>query len=183
MTVFLILLLCLAAFAFISIVIWTLRNGISPMPTSPVVKRVLLSNLPDVEKGKVVEIGAGWGGLAFSLAKTLPRCEVVGYENSPVPYYFSLVHHLLHPMKNLKFFHSDFFEVSLEDADLVVCYLFPEAMRKLKGKFERELKEGTWVVSNTFAIPGWKPIDTLDVNDLYNTKVYVYRIIPKHYRL
>ncbi len=57
---------------------------------------------------------------------------------------------------------------------MVVCYLYPGAMRKLKDKFEQELAPGTLVVSNTFSISGWKPINVIDTHDLYNTHIYLY---------
>jgi len=32
------------------------------------------------------------------------------------------------------------------------------------------------VISNTFAIPGWKPISIYELDDMYRTKIYVYRV-------
>ena len=58
---------------------------------------------------------------------------------------------------------------------MIVCYLFPKGMEKLSKKLEKELKPGTLVISHTFALPGWKPFKTLDVDDLYYTKIYFYQ--------
>ena len=60
-----------------------------------------------------------------------------------------------------------------------VCYLYPGAMRQLKEKFIKELKPGTMIISNTFAIPGWIPQQVWEVNDLYKTKIYRYEYDDK----
>lgn len=70
---------------------------------------------------------------------------------------------------------QDFFSVRLDDASMIVCYLYPGAMRKLQSKLASELKPGTWIVSNTFAIPGWTPESVIDIGDIYHTKIYLYR--------
>lgn len=148
-----------------------MRNGISPMPTAPKTKRRLLQALPDEFEGKIVELGSGWATLAAPLANKYPRARVVGYETSPIPYYFSK----LHRAPNLSFERRDFFDVPLSDAGMVICYLYPAAMKRLKDKFANELLPGTVVVSHTFAVPGWVPEKTVQVKDLYNTVIYFYR--------
>ena len=156
-----------------SIVIWTVKNGISPMPTSRKVGRLLLEAIPADLSGGVYDLGSGWGTLALSLAKRLPHCSVVGIESSPIPFWASKG--LAWGQANLFFRREDFFTVPLDGAALVVCYLYPGAMRRLKEKFERELRGGTWVISHTFAIPGWTPWRVAEVSDLYKTRIYIYR--------
>jgi hypothetical protein len=69
---------------------------------------------------------------------------------------------------------KNFFRQNLSDADVVVCYLFPEAMRKLAGKFERELRLGSFVVSFSFQIPEWKPVKVEKRLDGKNP-MYIYQ--------
>lgn len=181
---FLSIVVCLLFLAIlISIAVFSIRNGISPMPSSFKAKNCLVSNLPpDLLSGKIYELGSGWGTLAYPLAASYPQKEVTAFETSPVPYYVSRAGCYFFNAPNLKFVKRDFYTISLDDAALIVCYLYPEAMHKLKVKFEQELKPGTWVVSNTFAIPGWKAAKTYEVPDLYHTKIYFYRIdiLPSH---
>lgn len=168
--IFLELLLLLA---LVLIVFYTWKLGISPMPTSPKVKEELFKLLPNEVNGDIYELGSGWGTLARSLAAHYTDHEILAYELSPVPYLFS---RLVNTRKNLHLKREDFFTVSLKEAGLVVCYLYPGAMLKLKAKFESELKPGALVLSHTFAIPGWKPVKIVEVNDLYRTKIYLYII-------
>jgi Methyltransferase small domain len=175
---FLSILLCLCLLAILlSIVGYSLYHGITPMPTSRKTKNCLLLALPKtIKAGKIYELGAGWGTLAFPLAAHYPQNQVVAFENSPVPYLFSKGRALIDSHSNLAILKRNFFSISLEDAALVVCYLYPLAMTNLKEKFKKELKPGTWIISNTFAIPGWKPENIYQVPDIYRTKIYLYII-------
>ena len=73
------------------------------------------------------------------------------------------------------FLRNNFTDASLAGASLIVCYLFPRGMERLRPKFERELTPGTLVVSNTFAVPGWRPSRVRRGADLDASAVYVYR--------
>lgn len=158
-----------------SIVYYSSKNGITPAPTLNIGKQGLLGLL-DRKKinGNIYELGSGWGTLAFALAKQYAHCNVIGYENSIVPCLFSKIYHQFQGLRNLKLVRKDFYTTSLNDADLVVCYLYTGAMVKLRTKFESELKKGAIVVSHTFAVPYWKPVEEIVLDDIYHTKVYLY---------
>ncbi|MGA8165296.1 MAG: SAM-dependent methyltransferase [Waddliaceae bacterium] len=170
------LIILIIAWALGSIVIWSFKNGISPMPSTRLAQRAMLQLIPGTLSGKVYELGSGWGTLAFLLAKRLPHCQVISYENSPVPYFFSKLRHFFVPLSNLSLNRKDFFRESLEDASLIICYLYPGAMKTLRTKFEKELKAKTRIISNTFAIPGWTPEQVQVLPDLYKSKIYLYKV-------
>lgn len=161
-------------FVILSIVLWTWKNGISPMPTTSKAKKVLLENLPELFEGDIYELGSGWGTLAFALAKKYPNCRIIGYENSLIPFLFSNIRLYFSDKKNLILKRQDFFIVGLEKATMIVCYLYPGAMGRLRKKFEAELRKGTWVVSHTFSIPQWKAYKQIDIQDMYCSKIYIY---------
>lgn len=175
-TLLYLLLLGLLLAGMLSIVFHTLRTGISPMPTSGRVRRQVLSLLPEELEGTVLELGSGWGTLAFALADRCPRARVVAYELSPLPYAFAWLRQRLAPRPNLQLVREDFFHVSFSGASAVVCYLFPGAMTRLGPKLSEELAPGTRILSHTFALRGWKPLRTLVVDDLYRTPVYLYEV-------
>ncbi len=163
-------------FVLLSICYWTIKNGISPMPTSYKVTKALLTSLPEHVERKIVELGSGWGNLANALAKKYRDCEVIGYETSPIPYYVS---RLIYRQKNLIFKRKDFFSEPLHDASLAVCYLYPGAMQQLKTKLEMEGSSQLLIATHTFSIPGWKATKTVTVDDLYRTKIYFYLTSPE----
>jgi len=161
--------------AALSIVYYSARYGISPMPTWGKAKQAVLEALPQEYCGPIVDLGSGWGSLVFPLSRRYPHSEVVGYEISLIPWLFTRFCQCLFPRKNLRVYRRDFLSVPLHDYSLVVCYLYPGAMAQLKEKFEKELCPGTIVISHAFAIPGWKSVQTHPVHDLYNTNIYVYQ--------
>ncbi len=170
------ILLAVVALSGASIVIYTLGNGISPSPTTGKVKRRLLKSIADLPcSGHIYELGSGWGTLVIPIAKQFGECHVHGYENSIVPYTVSRVRRLLGP-PNLNLHWRNFMKSGLGTADVVVCYQSPGNMSRLRPKFEEELKNNAYVISNTFAVPGWKPTETHRVDDLFNTCIYVYRV-------
>ncbi len=177
------LILVLAAFALL--LGYTIRTGISPVPTTPRVAAEIFaasppeSLIPPEAGGVVYELGSGWGNLAMALAKRFPERAVVGYELSPLPWLVSRLLLRLRPRPNLALRRADFMAADLSDAALVVCYLYPGAMRRLREKLERELPAGALVVCNAFLVPGWRPTSVRHAADQYASPVYLYRMPPE----
>ncbi|MDX2015654.1 MAG: methyltransferase [Myxococcaceae bacterium] len=160
-----------------SIIIGSLRLGISPMPSSAVARRAMLSLVPAEVTGEVHELGCGWGGLALALARTAPRARVIAWEASLVPYLVSSLR--ARGVPNLEVRHGDFLRADLSRADVLVCYLFTGGMRALSDKLVRERPGAALcVVSNTFALHGWAPRETVVVDDLWRSRVYRYDRVP-----
>ena len=160
----------------ISIVVYSVRTGISPMPSTARARARLLAALPQDPTGPIYELGSGWGTLAFALADRFPHCEVIGYELSPVPFLVASLRQRLFPRANLSFWRKDLFAAPLAGAAIVVCYLCPPLMRRLAHKLQSEAKPGTIVASNTFSIPVWPAAEIHPLHDLYDNRIYLYRV-------
>lgn len=171
---FFLFVLVFLAVVSITIVGFSLYYGISPMPTSKKAKHAIFSCLPTKHKKKIYELGSGWGTLAFPLARSLKKSQIYAYEISPIPWIYSKFLQLFERFPNLSIFRKNFFTVSLKDADGVVCYLYPKAMQRLKEKFEKELQAGAFVITNSFAIPGWIPDKVVEVDDFFKSTIYLY---------
>ena len=78
--------LALTATAAVLIVVYSLRVGITPMPSSGAARRRIVELVPADLEGTILELGSGWGGLAVALARRFPAAQVVAYELSPVPW-------------------------------------------------------------------------------------------------
>lgn len=176
---FALIVLVSASLAIGLLLTYTIRTGISPVPTTPGVAETILALASDAPPGRVYELGSGWGNLAVALARRFPEREVVATELSPLPWLVSRLWQRIFPRPNLTIRRADFFRAPLADAGLVVCYLYPGAMRRLAPKLQRELAEGALVVSNSFAVPGWAAERTATAADAYGTKVYLYRMPPQ----
>ncbi len=165
-------------FVFITgfIIYDSLKLGISPTPTSGKVKKVMLTNLPPLSNIKILELGAGWGSLAFPLAKKYSTCEIHAYEFALIPWVALVIRSFFQKRKNLLLKRKNFFDDSFEKASVVICYLYPKAMQKLKEKFIKELAPNTLILTNTFALDGWEALNIYEVKDIYHTKVYRYQM-------
>jgi Methyltransferase small domain len=165
----------LPAGALLSITIWSIKNGIVPMPTTHRQTQCILQNLPLDPGPQIFDLGSGLGTLAISLARQYPKSEVIGVESSPVPYWISQLLRIILRIQNLSFRRHDILRSSLSNASAVVVYLHRAGIRDLKPKLEQELRSGVWILSNTFAFPDWKPVKVVNTGDFNNTKIYVYR--------
>lgn len=187
----------------LSIVYRSARNGISPMPSSGPVRRAVAEEIRRVlpEGGHIVDAGSGWGTLALSVAGACPGVRVTGVENSPVPFWFSKAAAWaavrLRPrvfgrrattagtiaaqsategpaVWRIRFVRGDLYRYPYNQADAVVCYLYPGAMQRLAGLLQERMCPGKRIISVCFALPGRKPERVVTCKDLYRTKVYVY---------
>jgi len=184
--------LAVALLAIAVVFIWTLRTGSPPTPTSAAAKKSMLSLLPrrlpqtlaqtsgaetNINRaGVIYELGAGWGGVALSLARQYPDHRVIGIELAPLPWLVAKLRAGLSGPKNLKIIHGDFLKHPLSDAGLVVCYLSANGLAHLKPKLASELAPGALVLSNTFAVPGWRPTDETAAGDIYHSPIYLYEM-------
>ncbi|MFB9274791.1 class I SAM-dependent methyltransferase [Cohnella cellulosilytica] len=168
-------------------IVWTSwRNGISPMPSSALVRKAVAGEINRLEsKGLLVEAGAGWGTLGIHLGKNCEGWTIEGVENSPLPLAVSRLAAWLVFGKRRKarafgesssvsFRKGNIYSVSYREARAVVCYLYPGAMKRLAPLLKEQLAPGARVVSVCFAIPDWRPERVVTCGDLYRTRVYVY---------
>ena len=93
---------------------------------------------------------------------------------SPLPFFVARACNMVAPKRNLTLKFGSFLNADISDAALVVCYLSPDTLVKLRLKLERELAADALVLSNTFGIPEWKPVATGIAPDIYRSPVYLY---------
>jgi len=171
--------LALGLVAIALVFAYTLMTGSPPTPTSARVRRAMLRLLPrrlptQPARGRVYELGAGWGGNALALAETYPDQDVVAIERSPLPWLAARLRAAFAGHRNLTVRRGNFMKRDLSDAALAVCYLTGPQMSALAVKLEGELAPGALVLTHTFALPGWQPVDTVQADDLYKSPVYLY---------
>jgi hypothetical protein len=169
------ILVLVLVFVAVSSIVWsTWYTGISPMPSSKSATRQMLAMIPDGTNGCIYELGSGWGNLAISASSCFPGATVVGYELSLLPWSVSCLFLRALGRKNLQFKRRNFFDQPLGDADVVLCYLYPGGMSLLAEKLGSEIRPGTVVISNCFRMPGWTPVKTVELRDLFRTRIYFY---------
>jgi hypothetical protein len=123
---------------------------------------------------RIAELGCGWGGLLLRAAHHFPTAAIHGYEMFFLPRWVTQLRCL--GQQRISISGDDFFAQNLSDYDLLFCYLSPQLMSALQEKSQRELRPGTIIVSNAFAMPDFVPIATATVAFVgQKIDVYVYR--------
>jgi cyclopropane fatty-acyl-phospholipid synthase-like methyltransferase len=138
-------------------VTWTTFRGALWVPSSrEVVHKMLL--LAEVKPDELVyDPGCGDGRVIIRAARHF-QARGVGIELDLLRYLWcQLAVTMLGLRGQVQIIYGDLYKVDLSQADVVVCYLLPNALKKLEAKLLRELKPGTRVVSNTFMFPGMQP--------------------------
>lgn len=167
----------------ITVILVSLRfektSGISSTPVLPWTRRQALSLLkkhsPDhKDVHSIAELGCGWGGMVQKLHAAYPKAQIVGYEVSPLPYYLCKLRFAF-TRKTVTILRPSFFDCDLSNFDIVFCYLSPKHMEKLKPQL-LNLKKGSMVVSCSFPLTEWKPVEVQSVWSIVRIPVYIYRI-------
>ena len=170
------LLLAIVVTGILLSLLYSLITGISPVSSTFRSRRKIILTVEPEQKGFIYELGAGWGALAFPLARRCPGATIVAYELSPVPWLFLKLRALLFGPRNLKIVRRNFLKDDLSKAALVICYLYPGAMTKLSSKLVMELKPDAAVISNTFEIPVWTPCAIQNLEDVMCPQIFHYKM-------
>ncbi|MCS7026598.1 MAG: class I SAM-dependent methyltransferase [Bryobacteraceae bacterium] len=84
--------------------------------------------------------------------------------------------------KQARIIHGDILAQDYSTANLITVYLLPSSNDKIKPLLEKQLKEGTRIVSHDFEFAGWKPEKTETIEDDGEGRshtLYLYRISKK----
>lgn len=105
---------------------------------------------------KVIDLGSGDGSLVTEAAGR--GAEAIGVEINPFLVWYSRWRIKKANLQDkTKIIRGDFRNFSLDQANVVFLYLWPETVAKLKEKLIRELRPGARVISNGFPLAGWHP--------------------------
>ncbi len=146
------------------------------MPSSAKAYNAMMKLTEETGNGTIVDLGSGWGNFVIPMAKKYPQRQVVGYELSLLPWLFSRVVKKALGLKNLTLHRQDFYQANLTEASVLVCYLFPKAMEKIKDKLLNEQQRIDFLISNNFALPSSKPDKVIKLDDFYRSPVYLYKM-------
>ena len=123
-------------------------------------------------------MGSGDGRVVFRAAREGLFDKSVGYEINPALHIFANFRRLITPRywTNTQFYMRDLWKIPLHQYDVVAVYGLSPIMQRLGTKLEEELKPGSIVVSNVFAIPGWRVSDASASGGKEKEGVYLYQV-------
>ncbi|MBI2640673.1 MAG: class I SAM-dependent methyltransferase [Candidatus Sungbacteria bacterium] len=154
-------------FEIYAIIIGHLKGA--PFVRSKKEKIQIMLELADIRSGEwVYDLGSGDGTLMMEAA--CRGANAVGIEINPFLCLYSRWRIRRLGIKNASIVRSDFRKISLARADVILLYLWPSTIEKLKEKLSQELKPGSRIISNGFPIKGWNHIMEKDNVYLYGRR-------------
>lgn len=122
-------------------------------------------------KDIVYDLGSGDGRVLIIAAKEF-NARGIGVEIDPLRFYISKFLIKLNGVSDkITIVRKDFFETDISEASVVFVYLVPNALKKLKPKFIKELKPGTRVVSIKYEI-GLPVVKKIPYLEKYKIRLY-----------
>jgi len=146
-------------------------------PTSKKAIKEIIKIIAKRKSGKKVfyDLGCGRGHVLIAVKKVFPKFSVIGVEKRRLQIFFGKINTFFHG-QNVVFQRGDLFETDLKDADIVYIYLWDDMMPPLEKKLRKELKKGTFIITNTSSLPNWEPIEARIVHSKKPNfeKLFVY---------
>ena len=176
MIIFNVLLLIAAVFITLSLLYNTVKLGISPMPSSKKAYNAIASLVDETGSRPIIDLGSGWGNFVIRIAKRNPQRQIIGYELSLLPWFISVLVKKILGLNNLNLHRKNFYQVKLPTASVLVCYLYPEAMIKIKNKLLLEQPKIDFLISNNFALPSSTFYKVVRIDDFYQSPIYLYKL-------
>jgi hypothetical protein len=170
----------LGAFLVMLLVFWnTYRTQVPLYLSSDKVWRALENFLPNAIPDKnftFIDIGSGLGGVLTHLAGIRPDGIYNGVESAPLPFLWSWLRIRLGGYRQCRVHWGSLWDCDLSQYDVVFAYLSPAPMERLWHKAQTEMRPGTLFISSTFSVPGRKPEESVEVDDLHRSTLLVWRI-------
>ncbi len=166
----------LAAFLVMLVVYWsTFRTQVPLYLSSNKVWQALASRLP-AGPFTFIDLGCGIGGVLAYLSRIHPQGRYYGVEAAPLPFLWSWLRTRFGGSRGCTVHWGSLWHHDLSRYDVVFAYLSPVPMAQLWLKAQQEMRPGSLFISNTFAVPNHPPHETIDIDDLHRSTLYVWRM-------
>lgn len=164
----------LASFVLLLLIYWTSFRTRVPLYLSNRATAAAAGSLLPASPARMLDIGAGTGAVLRPLARVRPDCRFTGIELAPLPWLLGRL--LSARLPNVECRRGDLFASAWSDYDVVYAFLSPVPMAAVWAKACAEMKPGSLLASNSFAVPGIEPERIIDIDDRRGTRLHIYRI-------
>lgn len=121
----------------------------------------------------LVDLGCGNGRVLRFLEKHQGLTKLDGYEVNWWAFFLGRLLNRFYRAKN-KIYFKNFQQIDLSKYDVVYCYLLESGLKRLREKFDRELRPGTRIVSFDFPIRDWR--EAVEKFEDKKNKIFIYQI-------
>jgi hypothetical protein len=150
----------------------TARERVPLYLTNRLTTGALLSLMQQRGAKRFVDLGSGLGGVVRALDGEGRQAR--GVESAPMVWFVSVV--LSKIQGRGQILRQDIWSADISDDDIVYAFLSPEPMPQLHEKAKREMKPGSLLVSNSFAVPGVDATEIWELADRRKTRLYLYEM-------
>lgn len=119
---------------------------------------------------RFIDLGCGFGGVVRAVAGEGRTAH--GVETAPMAYLVAAA--LSRLTGRGKILRRDLWTTDLSEVDLVYAFLSPEPMPALYAKAKSEMRPGSLLVSNSFAVPDVEPTEVWELSDRRKTELFLY---------
>lgn len=132
----------------------------------------LLSLMQQRGAKRFIDLGSGMGGVVRALDGDGRKAR--GVETAPMVWLLSALMSKLTGCGRI--LRQDIWSTDISGEDIVYAFLSPEPMPSLYAKARAEMKPGSLLVSNSFAVPGIAADETWELPDRRKTKLFLYKM-------
>jgi SAM-dependent methyltransferase len=166
-------LIALVAFEILFTILlsWSAIKG-APFATTSKTKVHKMLTMANIKPNDLVyDLGCGDGRVLIIAAKHY-NARAIGIEIDPFRYLWCKFRiRVLGLREKVKVIRGDFFKNSLNDADIIICYLMQSTNNKLQKKLQDELKAHAIVVSHKFKFPDLNLVNHDEELNLFTYKI------------
>lgn len=157
---------------------FALFAGLSIAPWVPARKRDLdrIDRLANLKPGQTFyELGCGDGRVCRHLARNNPQAKIIGIEIFFPIYLWAKLKEIIQGPKNMNIRFGNAHHTDLSHTDVIYTFAHPNTInKKLKIKFEQELKKGAKILSYAFSIDQWNGNTTTDKPNNKTAPIHIY---------
>ena len=135
----------------------------------------ILTLVPMRPGQRFYDLGCGEGRMLIAAGKKY-GVDAIGYEINVFAYLYAWISNWWHGA-GATIRYGNFMHADLSDADVIYCYQASGAIQQLRDKFNRELRPGTIVISNTYTIERWLAPTVVTLwHGIITRNIYLYEV-------
>ena len=142
-------------------------------PTTVDLYQTVAEQLPREGAFTFIDLGCGFGGLLFYLAKNRPQGRYVGVELGLLPWLTAAVRAALLGRRRVRIQLGDLWKSDLSRFDYIYAFLAPPPMPRLHEKIKAEAHSAAVVLINSFPLP-LPPRRRIDLPPPSRQALYIY---------
>ena len=152
------------------------------VPSEPYIVKRMLEVAQVGPEDIVFDLGCGDGRILITAVKDFGAKKAVGYEMQKDLYKQALNNVKKQGLANrITVINGNLLKADITQATVITLYLTTSGNKRLRPKFENEVKDGARIVSHAFTISGWNPSMVEEIEEPYGPLIYLY-VMPEGYQ-